>query len=1442
MFTPKPKSTDLFDVTILSTPQPQASSTVQRKNTLESRYVDREVKEGNIKETAKYQSNTTQRSDESSLGILDNISSFLTEVSEMDMKDKQDESKLDLERELARRLLQRCSDFKVLSGKPADTNKENDVNVQNLTVNISSSIVSNPRRVPHDSKDISQQDSMGKASNKTGATSVIFEPNEITARSSGLSRSSDKNLLSLSDKETNVISFNTTTAELMAQFGNEEFRSASQMASQMLADEASWEQNCSYAIPTAPAAEKEYLDLSCFSGVIGELDLSVESCAGHKVPVDEFFRRKCGNIGGLLDGGVERPSIGLSVKSPKRKEKLVSLVDTSIMTEASSVVSSSAKQTTQPVPNMTKDVQEQSIMSLSSIAQALQDIDNCTPRRLVDQLIMAKKKRKSLQMQGQNVLADTYTLPSDRKSMPATPSFKIQNIESSTGTANLSAKLSLDSKTLNETSDVKHKIPRILSFESELDVKAQDILIPTCSQQTLKKETNDKSVMCLYDQNLDLKMLLEDSNLPVKENSTMKLSPLHSLKLGAKLAQEKKSDVETQEIKSKGAIKQENISYKCKADSSIQEASNAHIQTNNVVIGRNTEELCNCIVGVLRETDIELLNKSDRWIICSLNLNQIQGDKQNIELKLPEDVILIKPNSARFVKIGAKVIKMGKPIITVLNVTVSDMVTRSEWTIKHIICYKPEELNVHIPMLSQTQRLDFRSVAENCIETLAITFENRNSLKIPIKLSIAQDDPKVFSIENTLIEQTNISEHCDELNFIAQPQEIMSVNINCKGIVPMFGQAQERYRHRYEGKLCVQMPRNDDHALTIVEIPIVVEVGTCKIELIDTDTPITIPFKQTKTLNIINRGSIPVSVSAFVTSNDEHANDIKDFLITPETLLVKCNEIGVFNIAYKPQISNVSKRNAKVNFIAGGNAYCYSIIGEHNSSTEIENDNLLRCETPQYLSSVSSPTSPQSVSSNRLEFCGRNSPSSSVSGSTVVGDKIPIRATHAALAWNSIKAGKSEIKEFTIRNTSNNKIKIQAVISDNDKSFKFIRDGQAVGTGMLLVLQRTESRTLSIMFSPHRVGAAAGKIIFRHYEPKKDDNESRPNKIIVLYGYGGYGKVEISEAFKDMSGKMWLSLGTLTSGSSLNAKIKLQNNGDLYAFAKIKLTPKALYPTMVSSWNVNPTELLLRPKEVQWVTLEFHPRKEDLVLLQRSDVSHVGTVNIIHGDEPTRWRIRRLCNKMKEIGELSGNESEAFRSTVHPICKAFPGEQQISDINIIRDSTQNLGELCRGVCQHEIMLTTEVCPDETLSILHDNPDDSQMFYSLCSDNSHMYDGSGESFLPFETTVRQDVFNHNYYDDHFAVNPSIVVLNPPMKTEAIITILSSCNVAQPFETKLSSTEYLSVIPAEGMIPARRDFPLKIQCKQNMERNLETLLEIYTENDKKVVQIKVNCKGL
>lgn len=96
------------------------------------------------------------------------------------------------------------------------------------------------------------------------------------------------------------------------------------------------------------------------------------------------------------------------------------------------------------------------------------------------------------------------------------------------------------------------------------------------------------------------------------------------------------------------------------------------------------------------------------------------------------------------------------------------------------------------------------------------------------------------------------------------------------------------------------------------------------------------------------------------------------------------------------------------------------------------------------------------------------------------------------------------------------------------------------------------------------------------------------------------------------------------------------------------------------------------------------------------------------------------------------------------------------------------------------------------------------------------------------------------EEHFTVSPSIIVLNPPVRNEATVTVLGSFKAAQPFQTSLSNSNYFSVVPAEGMLPSRRGFPLKVKCSQRIERNMQAVLEIYTENNKQDVPINVIVK--
>ncbi|RLU16214.1 hypothetical protein DMN91_011974 [Ooceraea biroi] len=164
---------------------------------------------------------------------------------------------------------------------------------------------------------------------------------------------------------------------------------------------------------------------------------------------------------------------------------------------------------------------------------------------------------------------------------------------------------------------------------------------------------------------------------------------------------------------------------------------------------------------------------------------------------------------------------------------------------------------------------------------------------------------------------------------------------------------------------------------------------------------------------------------------------------------------------------------------------------------------------------------------------------------------------------------------------------------------------------------------------------------------------------------------------------------------------------------------------------------------------------------------------------------------------MTENENEAFKNIVHPICKAFPGEQIIPGLTSIRD-------------------TIEECADDTLPVHYDT-DESQMDYSLMNDTTHIDEAAGASFFTSSMTVECEAQYSELGEEQFTVTPSTVVLNPPIRNEATVTVLGSFKAAQPFQTgwsklKLSNSSYFSVVPAKGMLPSRRGFPLKVKCSQ------------------------------
>lgn len=88
------------------------------------------------------------------------------------------------------------------------------------------------------------------------------------------------------------------------------------------------------------------------------------------------------------------------------------------------------------------------------------------------------------------------------------------------------------------------------------------------------------------------------------------------------------------------------------------------------------------------------------------------------------------------------------------------------------------------------------------------------------------------------------------------------------------------------------------------EVPLYVQVGTCKIQVIDTDIPIVVPRQQGKLLNIINSGNITTRISAAIVPIEGYPDAAQDYSIKPNEISLEPGERSSFLISCKSQNSD----------------------------------------------------------------------------------------------------------------------------------------------------------------------------------------------------------------------------------------------------------------------------------------------------------------------------------------------------------------------------------------------------------------------------------------------------------------------------------------------------------------------------------------------------------
>lgn len=161
----------------------------------------------------------------------------------------------------------------IISENEDKTNKENDANEQNIISEKYSAGMKEDFSTQSLPVNEGEKNSLFPETSMS-SSSLLFEPREITARSSEMSKISGSFMPNTSKA---AFSMNSTAAEMMAQFGKEDFRSDSRAIDQLEADELSWRENYSYAMQLGNnIPEKEHLEFSCFSGIIGDVDVTVE--------------------------------------------------------------------------------------------------------------------------------------------------------------------------------------------------------------------------------------------------------------------------------------------------------------------------------------------------------------------------------------------------------------------------------------------------------------------------------------------------------------------------------------------------------------------------------------------------------------------------------------------------------------------------------------------------------------------------------------------------------------------------------------------------------------------------------------------------------------------------------------------------------------------------------------------------------------------------------------------------------------------------------------------------------------------------------------------------------------------------------------------------------------------------------------------------------------